>query len=489
MSVPGSRCQFGVQLAPAPEGTPTFLPNRSTVRLTYYWERVSQSLWFIPTVVTLVAAGAAFFSIELDRRFGRPDMLADVWFVFDVGADGARGVLTGIAQSVITVTGVVFSVTIVALQLAATQFTPRVLRSFLSDRGNQWVLGIFIGTFTYTLLVVRTVGSPVGRDDDFVPAVSVTVAIALSLVSIGALIFFINHIAQSIRASVILQRVTEDAKRVIEELFPESIGHPADVNEASETPPEPVGPGRPVLADHAGYLQSVNEDELFSIAEEGRAAIGMAIEMGEFVFVGEPLATLWFDDDESRGDVEEVERKIRAAFVLGNQWTISQDLERALVELTDIAVRALSPSLNDPTTAAQCVDRLGELLILLGSRKDPRLARTGEAGKVRFIARRLPWDRAVEVSFQKIRPYAAGAPDVLIRMLEVCGRVRAQVPPRRRLVLDRQVEEVLEAARMSDLFPSDLRRVESAADTASMDLPGRSSNPASGALQGVRAPH
>jgi uncharacterized membrane protein len=161
------------------------------------------SLWFIPTLLVLGAFALAFVTVVVDRRFEGSRAQA-TWFLFGVGAEGARGVLSAIAGSIITVTGVVFSITIVALQLASTQYSPRVLRTFLEDRANQVVLGVFIATFTYSLLILRTVRGESDDLDAFVPSISVSTALLLGIVSVGLLIFFINHIAQSIRASVII---------------------------------------------------------------------------------------------------------------------------------------------------------------------------------------------------------------------------------------------------------------------------------------------
>lgn len=317
-----------------------------------------------------------------------------------------------------------------------------------------------------------------------VPSISVTIAILLSLISIGALIFFINHIAQSIRASVILARLTADAIAVIDDLFPSTIADPAEDQPPDHSPTVPVGTPWLVPAHASGYLQSVDEDALLSIAEEGPAVIRMELAMGHFIYPGEPLASVWLDEPSPVGGMEEVERKVRAAFIVANQWTLGQDLERALVELTDIAIRALSPALNDPTTASQVVDRVGELLIRVGRRHEPDPSRTDAAGKVRFIARTLPWERAVEVGFAHIRNYASGSPNVMIRMVEVCGRIRAQVSPRRWPPLEWEMHQIVEAARVADLLESDFERITRAVEAA-MRVPP-SVDPAAGVTQGNR---
>lgn len=205
-------------------------------RLRLLWTRVRDSLWFLPGVLTLVGAGLAITVTQLEE-VGVFDVEILRSWAFGGGVDGARGVLGAIAGGLITVTGVVFSVTIVALQLASSQFTPRVLRNFTADRGNQLVLGVFIGTFTYTLLVLRTIRSADDGEDPFVPRVGVTLAVVLVLVAIGILIFYINHSARSIQVAAILERVAHRTIGDVRRLFPQEIGHPDEAR-----PPDPCGP-------------------------------------------------------------------------------------------------------------------------------------------------------------------------------------------------------------------------------------------------------
>lgn len=424
------------------------------------WSKVGDSLWFLPSVLTAAAALLAVLVMVLERHGWLGGGQDAVW-VYRGTAEGARIVLSVVAGSLVTVTGVVFSVTIVAVQLASSQYTPRVLRNFSSDRGNQVVLGIFIGTFTYALLVQRTVGNPFNSDDSFVPAISVTIAIVLSLVSVGALIYFINHIAQSIRASVIIARVTDDVVELVDVLFPEQIGKAESAAELVEE--VPAHPPQYVLSKKSGYLQGIDEEELFEVECKAKVVIRMEQPMGGFIIVGEPLAAVWVDRAE---DFQAVEKKVRSTFVVGHHWTLGQDLERGLIELTDIAVRALSPSLNDPTTAMQCVDRLGEILAMLGSRHPPPTVRTSENGTISFIAKPFTWERAVDAAINHVRHYATRSPDVMARMIEMCGRVRRQVPPHRREILEKEIRDVLEAARLTLEMDRDIEQLEEASRKA-----------------------
>ncbi len=261
-------------------------------RLATFWEEVRTGLWFVPGAMTVVAALLALALVELDRRLITAGNPTGFYLAFGGGVEGARGVLTTVAGSLMTVTATVFSVTIVALQLASSQFTPRVLRNFTRDRSNQVVLGVFIGTFTYALLVLRTVRSAADEAQTFVPTIAITAAIGLALVAVGFLIFFIHHVAQSIRVAEIVDRAARDTIGLVERLFPTPVGEVAGDEDVAE-PPRPTGASGEVAADGAGYLQAVDGDTLFSIADEGRLVVRMEARIGEFVLPGATLATVW----------------------------------------------------------------------------------------------------------------------------------------------------------------------------------------------------
>lgn len=433
-----------------------------TSRLGVFWTEVKSSLWFVPTILTLTAVVLTLVTLEIDRALltaGRPDSSV----LFGGGAEGARGVLSSIAGGIITVTGVVFSITIVALQLASSQFTPRVLRNFTSDRANQIVLGVFIGTFTYTLLVLRSVRSagPAGSadsvDQPFVPSLSVSVAIILALISIAYLIYFIHHTARSIQASTIIDRAARDALYRVDRLFPEPIGQAAGENRRDRTLPS--APPSVVAAEAGGYLQSVDQEALFDLASQDGLTVEMLRRVGDFVLPGSPLAAVWPDgatDDEVRAGV-------RQAFVLGSQRSPEHDLSFSITQLVDIAVKALSPGVNDPTTAKICASRLAEVLVVLGNRALPDETRTDDSGRVIFVARGTSFAEAVELAFDGIRHYGAGDPAVACHLIDTLGEIAALVPSGRRAPLARQAALVLVAAHDRIRDTSDLAEVDRSA--------------------------
>ncbi|MBW3569972.1 MAG: DUF2254 domain-containing protein [Gemmatimonadetes bacterium] len=421
-------------------------------KLRLVWIRVRDSLWFVPSVLTLVGALLAVGITQAEQGGAFDAEMLDSW-LFGGGVEGARGVLEAIASGLITVTGVVFSVTVVALQLASTQFTPRVLRNFTSDRGNQLVLGVFIGTFTYTVLVLRTVRSAEEGGNPFVPRVGVTLAVVLVLVAIGFLIFYINHSARSIQVAAILDRVAGRTLDHVHRLFPDEIGH-ADAAE----PPDPRPREQPsvtVTADSAGYLQAVDGRSLFRMGKDKELVIAMEPQIGDFVLPGQPLAKV-----SPPGAVDdEVCAHVRKAFLLGPERTPEQDVEFGIIEISDIAVKALSPGINDPTTAFRCIDRLAEVLLEMGTRAPPRPWRT-EEGRVHYHARHPTFERAVGLSFDQIRHFGASNPGIVRKLLEVLARLASLVPPSRRPVLLAQAHAVLDDARA---------RVESAGDRVGVE--------------------
>ena len=425
-------------------------------RIDLAWTRVRDSLWFIPSIAVAFASVLAVFAVGIPNPSAGSG-LTPMW-LFSGGAEGARGVLTAIAGGLISVTGTIFSVTIVALQLASSQFTPRVLGSFMADRVNQSVLGVFIGTFTYTLLVLRTIHSE-GQDRSvFVPQVGITIALGLLLVSIGALIVFINHAAQSIRVSVILSRESRRTLERVEQLFPRQVGWPASADAAAEW--APPGPAGVVVALESGYLQAVHAEALWRLSdEEGRRepiAIRMEMHVGAFTFPGKALASVW----PARLAEGAVARAVRRAFVLGPERTSDFDVEFGLVELSDIAVKALSPSINDPTTAMHCIDRLSELLSALGTRRQPNPLRSSADGRVRLLVRDTPFERSVGVAFDQIRHFGANNPTIVKKLLEALSDLAAVVDVQARPALRAQVHSVLAAARRAIDDPGELAAIE-----------------------------
>jgi uncharacterized membrane protein len=397
-----------------------------------------------------------------DQLVGDADA-AELWWLFGGSADGARSVLESISGSIITVTGVVFSVTIIALQLASSQFTPRVLRQFMASRSNQLVLGVFIGTFTFTLLVQRTVNSgDVG--EEFIPAVAVTVALLLALTSIGFLIYFIDHAARSVQASTIINNVTHDTLSAVATVFPKQVegasGNP-DVA-AEELTRQDAGEGCRVPARKAGYLQAVARKELQKIAAKHRLLARLEVEIGMYVLPGQPILTVW----PAQRVTDEIKAELCDVMILGFERTQHQDIKHGIIELMDIAVKAMSPAINDPTTAANAIQRLSQILLDIAWRERGDTTDDDDDGKPVVIVRRPRLDDVTDLAFNQIRHYAADNATVAITMMETLAQLAAQSPDEARAPFIRHLEEVIRTANARITDETDVKRIQSAAAAA-----------------------
>ncbi len=409
----------------------------------FLWGRLNSSFWFVPALLT--AASFLLFGLTqyLDQVFVAS--VSGLPLVFSGGADAARSVLSSISGAIITVTATSFSLAIVVLQLASAQYTPRVMQSFLADRGVQVVLGTFVGTFAYSLLALRIIRTPTGATESFVPVISLTIAVLLALVCVGLLIYFIHHIADLIQSSTVVQSAHRDSLRAIETL--ESLDNPGELGngeEAGDDPPFP--PGEPVvlLSRQSGYVQYL---EIGTIAdalggstgrsgsEDGAAFVDIPFGPGFFVSAGMPIARLWTGDGSEPDD--RVEEKVRGSLILGKERSFQQDFAFGLRQLSDIALLGLSPGVNDPTSAMQAMDRIEAILVYLGEKRLPRRLYEYEAADRRVTVRvdRYSFDDVVGLGLDQIRrsAFTSGQVAVLDRFLEIVDRaLRANTVPERR---------------------------------------------------------
>ncbi|HEX7117479.1 MAG TPA: DUF2254 domain-containing protein [Longimicrobiales bacterium] len=426
-------------------------------KLGAWLEEAQDHLWFLPAIMTAVAMGLALLTVEADLRWiERPEGGGPVGLIFRGGPGEARAVLAAVAGGIITVAGVVFSITLVTLRAASEQFSPRLLREFTSDVRSQATLGVFTATFVYSLVALRSVRSEEEWDGPFVPALTVTVVFGLSLVSIGFLIYFIGYLAREIQAGSVVDRVVKGIHVRIEHLFPEEVGRA--VVPRGEAVSVPSAPPAVVRARVAGYVTEVDEAKLFGHAD-GRLLIRMEVGVGAFVVPGEPLASVWPAErvDPTLGAA------LRDAFVLGRERTIHHDVEHGFIELSDIAVKAMSPAINDPTTATICLDRMSEALVALGRRDFPPPVRLGRDGRVWLIARQTEFERIVSIAFGPIRHYGREDPSVLRRLLEALGRAWRCLPAERRPPLEAQGAAILREAERHVEERLDLEAIREAA--------------------------
>jgi uncharacterized membrane protein len=390
---------------------------RTQLRARY--EQLRTSFWFMPALMSLGAALLALVTLAIDARLS-DEVRSGLTWIYGGGPEGARSLLSTVASSAITVAGTTFSITIAALSLASSQFGPRLLRTFVRDTGNQVVLGTFVATFLYCLLVVRTVRGL--EDTRVVPHLSVTVGVLLAIANLGVLIYFIHHVAMSIRADQVIAAVGHDLDGAVEHLFPEQLGRGLVAQRAgADTPPPPAAPpdATPVALDHDGYLQVLDVDTLMGLAAEHDLVVTLLRRPGDFIVADEPAALVWpaqHVDDEAR-------RVIAGAFILGRERSAQQDVLFVVNQLVEVAARALSPGINDPFTAITCLDRLGAVLCRVVRRSLPDGRRYDEGGQLRVIAPPVRFDELVDAAFDQIRHYGRDNLVVMGRLLDTLARV------------------------------------------------------------------
>lgn len=423
-----------------------------------YWDRTRSSLWFIPTLMAIVAVLLAFCSVALDRAV--TNWLWHAWdWTFTGGAEGASAVLGVIAGSMITIAGVVFSMTLVALSLVTSQLGPRLLRNFLRDTTTQVVLGTFVATFLYCLLVLLTIR----REEEvaFVPNVSVALGVFLAVASVGVLIYFIHHVSVSMQANEIVARVSKELIAATGRLFPEHIGQGAP--EESRAPPEAEfldafeRQSRSIPANADGYLQFIDTEALLALAVQEDVVIRLERIPGHYVVAGCPLMRVW--PGARVADIPVA--RANAAFALGNQRALGQDIEFAVTQLVEIALRALSPGVNDPFTAITCIDHLASALSRLAIRQKPSPYRHDSQGRLRVIALAATFPEVTGVAFNQIRQQARSNAAVTIRLLETLAVVaRFTHRPEDRAALLLHADMIVRGAREGLLETEDLRVAE-----------------------------
>jgi uncharacterized membrane protein len=437
--------------------------NRPRRKLpSWRWEALRTTFWLAPTVMVLLAGLLFLVTIEIDWAAYHQHLHLPFW-IESGSADAARQVLIAIAAAVITVVGVVFSITILALTLASQQFGPRMMRNFVRDVGNQFTLGTFVATFVYSVLALVSITS-VPHRADFVPHLSVSTSEALLLVDLAVLIYFIHHIAKSIQLPEVIAGIARDLMGAIDAEFPDAVATelpPTGATElsatgAAATAPRPSGNDKPVseltrvlddrgatvTAGTSGYLQFVGYAQLVAIASRLDAVIRLNHRPGHFVVSGSPLATVW-----PRGAAEQVRLALSEAHVTGPHRTLMQDPVFAIDQLVEIAIRALSPAVNDTFTALTCIDWLSAGLSRLSGRALVEAVYRDEFGRVRLIASYPSYAHMVNRAVDKIRQAARGMPAVIIRLLDALTVVAEQTTSAdQRRVLLRQGDMVLRSA-------------------------------------------
>ncbi|MHB2211478.1 DUF2254 domain-containing protein [Methylobacterium sp. CM6257] len=413
-------------------------------RLQAWVEFLGDQFWLRPAVIVLGCLALAQVAVWLETAqvAGYDASSPDKNWGYSGGAEGARALLSAVASSTIGVAGTTFSITIAALTLASGQMGPRLLRNFTRDARNQIVLGIFLGTFAYALMVLRTVRTV--QESPFVPHLAISGAIALALLSLGTLVWFVHHIATSINVETVIDAVHHDLRDAVEARTLEA----ADVQAPAELPG-----GGPVAIAEGGYLQALDTAGLADWAHERGIVIVLRIRPGDYVPSGFPVAFL-------SASVEGAGDAVARALTFGRRPAALQDLEYSVRQLVEIAARALSPGINDPMTAGSVLDHLGDALCRIAPRHLPTGAVTRDR-RVVLVHPVTDYDGLCDAMFHMIRQNATGSVHVLARLLDVLARV-AEVErlADRLVVLHRHADLAIAAARRDVADPHDVADLE-----------------------------
>jgi uncharacterized membrane protein len=428
-----------------------------TTKFTAFWQRLRSTFWFVPAIMVCMTILLAIVMVNIDQRFSYELQEALIW-LRTTSPDGARSLLSAVAGSMISVAGVTFSITMVALSQTSAQYGPRLLSTFMRDRGNQVVLGTFVSTFIYCLLILRTIRSV--EEAAFVPQLSVALAVVFAVLSVGVLVYFFHHIARSLQVETIIHNIGHELETSVKRLVDdESSDRPYEhtLRDEADIPDQIDEDATSVISDKSGYIQTIDYHALEKIAAEHDFVVRSVRRAGHFVPLEGDLVRIWPPESLS----EESRDALQDAFVIGLQRLHGQDIEYAINQLVEIAVRALSPGINDPFTAIACIDQLSTTLATLAEETIPEGYQYDDEGRLRVIRKQVTFGDLLDAAFHQIRQYGQNSVAVMIRLLEalvvIAGRVHT---PEQREAVARHGEMIKRAYQAAIVEPNDRQDIE-----------------------------
>jgi uncharacterized membrane protein len=424
-------------------------------------EALRTTLWIVPTAMVALVGALFALTYVIDQSAHTGALRLPDW-VSAGGPDAARQILIAIAAAVITVAGLVFSITILVLQLASQQFGPRMLRNFIRDFGTQVSLGAFVSTFVYSVLALAAVQS--SPSPEFVPHLTVTVALGLTLVDLGVLIYFIHHVATSIQLTTVVSSIARDFRKTLASIQEDAKTMQLHLPQGGpDHAPEVVAAGAPVVAQESGFLQAIGHERLVTIAASSNAVIRLIRRPGHFIVRGQTVGLVYPVDA-----AEAVSDALERSHLVGPNRTLTQDLGFAIDQLVEIAIRALSPAVNDTFTALNCIDWLGDCLCRAVLEPLPDGIYRDRRGIVRLIEPVITLERLVKGATDKIRQAGTGMPAIYIRQLENFSKLIAAVcTDEQRNVVLRHADMILHASEESVPEAADRQDVRAAYDALS----------------------
>lgn len=382
-------------------------------KLLFFWKELLATFWFVPVIIIGLAVVLSVSLVSLDNIINIPQ---EGWIRFFLvnSSDSARSILSTISGAMIGVAGTVFSITLVALTLASSQFGPRLIKNFMYVRLNQVVLGSYIATYLYCLLVLNAIKD--GNGYTFIPSISILFAILVAVVNIILLIVFIHQIAVSIQADKVISDISDLISKQVETLFPEKMGD--ELKEKKDFDEDRVvsdyQKSISIKSTKTGYLQYIDSEALLLLVENNDSLLKLKHRPGSFLVKGGEIGVVFSNKDWQEESIDE----LLSQFVFGKTKTSQQDLEFSIHQMVEIAARALSPGVNDPYTAIACIDNLTATLSYLAQAKFPSKYRVDEDGKLRVIADVLDFEGVLDAAFNQIRQFSAGSTAVIIRLVE-----------------------------------------------------------------------
>jgi uncharacterized membrane protein len=409
-------------------------------------QRIAVSLWFLPTIFAAVAIGAANLTIwldaEVDAPIGvRPDLVSD---------PGTAATFAGaIAAATLAFVAVVFATTLVAIQLAASQYSPRTVRIFIRSRMTRVTLGLFLATFVFSVIILVSNRASVTSAKQFAPLVSVTTLLALTVATVFGFVAYLHGVVRLMRVQYLLEAIAAESRRAIVENFP-----PASAYVDVEPPPPDPSPLRLCHSGTAGVVTAIDLHGLAGLCRQKECWLELTVGVGEYLAHGTPIALA------HGGDLQD--HDVSRFFLIGGERTFVQDPAFGFRQLVDVAIRALSPAVNDPTTGVQAIDRISDLLAITGNRLDPTGLRVDSSGTVRVKRKLRNFDSLLVLALTEVIRYGADAPQVVRRLHGMLDELQTTLPTERQAALAHQ-RSVLEAA-VSAALPAAFASVASAAD-------------------------
>lgn len=418
-------------------------------------DAIRNSYWFVPLTMVVSGILLAFVMVTADAEIDVKPELPIHWGFYG-GAAGARAVVTTIAGSMITVAGLVFSIAIVVLNLASSQFGPRMLRTFMSDVVDQVALGTFLATFAYCLMVLRAI-----RHNDpttFVPHLSITLAVVLAFASLTVLVLFFHHISTSIQAANIIAAIGRDLDNVVDRLFPKVTSTQA--GEKSEEDDHWLNrdePGVALLCQTTGYITAIDIPLLTAIAVKQDLLVRVSHMTGGFVVPGTPLLKVW---PPTRLEPS-LSASLHACIIVESERSHTHDVEFPIAQLVQLCQRCLSPALNDTISAAICIDRLGSALCRLAERPSPEHKFHDDKGQLRVVTPWLSFEKLLEAAIDPIREFATSSTVVTVRLLEALLTISRRARSKsQKAVIQRQTEIIMRAVDRLIAEPLDREKAE-----------------------------